>query len=162
VPKLSGDIVIANYNLLPESEKEIINNYKNGKVIKVEYNTFEDRKNLLTPSAPGWPRPLSFISVPNEYINNKVEEINKSANVIVQYAYGNCTANEVITSNNTSVIFISNNEYYYCLPTVTSKRKIKSIKIITKPNGYPLKRSENSFTVRVAGRGVDVAYVTYE
>ncbi len=162
VPKLSGDIVIANYNLLPESEKEIINNYKNGKVIKVEYNTFEDRKNLLTPSAPGWPRPLSFISVPNEYINNKVEEINKSANVIVQYAYGNCTANEVITSNNTSVIFISNNEYYYCLPTVTSKRKIKSIKIITKPNGYPLKRSENSFTVRVAGRGVDVAYVTYK
>ena len=47
VPNISGDIVIANYNLLPESEKEIINDYKNGKVIKVEYDSFENRKKCL-------------------------------------------------------------------------------------------------------------------
>jgi len=159
---ISGDIVIANYSLLDSGEKMLIDNYSKGRVINIEYNYGEDRKNILTPVAPGWPRPLEFCKVPCEYICQKVNEINQNINAEIIFENEECTITEVITGEKTSVLFVENNEYYYSMPVIETKRSIKKIKIITKPDGYPLKWNKNNFKVRVPGRGIDIAYIEYE
>ena len=159
---LKGDIIIANYCLLSDTEKDKIKNYKGGKVIVTEYVNLTSTENVLTPNAPGWPRPLDFGEVPEEYINETVSKINENINAKIIFENEECNVTEVKTGNNTLVIFVENNEYYYCLPIIETKRNIKSIKIITKPDGYPLKYDKNHFKVRVPGRGVDIAYVEYE
>lgn len=162
IKNVSGDIVIANYSLLDADEKALIDNYKDGRVIKVEYADLPDCKNTLTPDAPGWPRPLKFGDVCEDYIKECVEKINEDINARIVYENEECNVTEVITGEKTSVIFVENNEYYYALPVIETKRKIKEIKIITKPDGYPLKYNKNTFKVRVPGRGVDIAYIEYE
>lgn len=159
---LTGDIVVANYNLLSEDEKEKIKNYKCGKVIFAEYMDLPCTENMLTPDAPGWPRPLDFGKVPEEYVTEIVSEINENTNAKIIFENDECNVTEVKTGDNTAVIFVENNEYYYCLPVVETNRNIEKIKIITKPDGYPLKYDKNHFKVRVPGRGVDIAYVEYE
>ena len=160
--KISGDIVIANYSLLDADEKALIDNYKEGEVIKVEYADLPNCENTLTPDAPGWPRPLKFGDVCDDYIDGCVEKVNENINAHIVYENEECNIVEVVTGKDEAVIFVENNEYYYTLPVIETKRKIKEIKIITKPDGYPLKHTENTFKVRVPGRGVDIAYVTYE
>mgnify|MGYP003289823931 CR=1 FL=1 len=162
IENVSGDIAVANYSLLDNSEKAVIDGYNKGRVITVEYTNMPECKNILTPNAPGWPRPLKFGDVPFEYICNCVDIINKNANAKIIFEKEECNITEVVTGENSSVIFVENNEYYYSLPLVETKRKIKKIKIITKPDGYPLKYTENTFKVRVPGRGIDIAYIEYE
>ena len=91
-----------------------------------------------------------------------VSEINENTNAKIIFENDECNVTEVKTGDNTAVIFVENNEYYYCLPVVETNRNIEKIKIITKPDGYPLKYDKNHFKVRVPGRGVDIAYVEYE
>lgn len=161
IKKLEGDIVIANYELLDDEEKNIIDSYKNGRVIKVSYTDLKKCENTLTPDAPGWPRPLKFGDVPCEYVNECVEKINEGINAVLTFEKEECNITEVKTGDNTAVIFVENNEYYYALPVVETKRKIKNVKIITKPEGYPLRYGENFFKVRVPGRGIDIACIEY-
>lgn len=162
VDNLKGDIVVANYCLLSDDEKKKVDTYDKGRVIIVEYTDIPCCEKVLTPDAPGWPRPLDFCEVPEEYIIKVVLSINENINAKIVFENEECNVNEVKTGENTSVIFVENNEYYYCLPVVETKRDIKSIKIITKPEGYPLKYDKNHFKIRVPGRGVDIAYVEYE
>ncbi len=161
IGNVNGDIVVANYCMLDKKEKHLIDAYKKGNVIKVEYTDLPDCKNTLTPDAPGWPRPLDFGIVPEEYIRVCVDTINKNINARLISEVPECNITEVVTGKNSSVIFIENNEYYYTLPVIQTKRDIKSVKIITKPEGYPLKYDSNSFKVRVPGRGIDIAYIEY-
>lgn len=162
IDNLKGDIVVANYCLLSDDEKKKVDTYDKGRVIIVEYTDLQCCEKVLTPDAPGWPRPLDFCEVPEEYIIKVVLSINENINAKIVFENEECNVNEVKTGENTSVIFVENNEYYYCLPVVETKRDIKSIKIITKPEGYPLKYDKNHFKIRVPGRGVDIAYVEYE
>lgn len=159
--ELKGDIIVTNYSLLPSDEKALIDSYSGGRVIKAEYITENDTSHILNPETAGWVRPLAFSEVPPEYIETIADEINKNINAELVTGRVECTVNEIITGKNTSVIAIDNNEYYYVLPRVRTKKRIKNIKIITKPNGYPLVWSENEFRVRVAGRGIDIAEIEY-
>ena len=68
----------------------------------------------------------------------------------------------MITGKNTAKIVIDYNDYIYAIPTVHSKRKLKSVNIITKPATYPYRKDENGFTLRVAPRGVDIIEVEYD
>ncbi len=159
---LCGDIVVANYDLLSDTEKEKVKSYRGGKVITAQYTDLPCTENILTPDAPGWPRPLDFCGVPDEYVNEVISQINENINAKIVFENEECNVTEVKTGETTSVIFVGNNEYYYCLPVVETKRAIKSIKVITKPDGYPLRYDKNHFKVRVPGRGVDIAYIEYE
>jgi len=76
--------------------------------------------------------------------------------------YGACHVNEVITSGNTSRLFIDNEEYWYASPVVHTKRPIKSLYYVTKPECYPINRpDDHSFRIRVPGFGMDIVEVTY-
>ncbi len=159
---VNGDIVVTNYELLPEEEQTHVDSYTNGRVIKITADFPENVENVINPDTYGWPRPLNFGQVDDGYINELVRIINKNINASLINGAAECSVNEVITGKNTSKIIIDNNEYFYVLPVVETKRKIKSIKIITKPDGYPLYYTENTFRVRVAGRGSDIAEIEYE
>ena len=159
--ELNGDILVTNYSLLPEDERAAVDAYTGGRVIKADYRTDADTAHTLNPDTAGWVRPLNFADMPEEYIKGIVAEINETANAAFISGGAECTLNEIITGRNTSVMVIENNEYYYVLPRIKTKRRIKSIKIITKPDGYPLVWSENEFRVRVAGRGADIAELEY-
>ncbi len=159
---VNGDIVVTNYDLLPECEKSLIDSYNNGRIIKVSASFTDNVENVINPDTYGWPRPLNFGAVEECYIKEIAAEINRNVNVSLINGSAECSVNEVITGKNTSKIIIDNNEYFYVLPVVKTERKIKNIKIITKPDGYPLYHTENTFRVRVAGRGSDIADIEYE
>lgn len=159
---VSGDIVVANYDLLPAAEQTAVDSYAKGRVIKVGLPATEDASKALTPNAPGWPRPMDFQPIPAEYVAEIAALINEPVNAKLISGEKECTLHEVFTGENTSRITLENNEYFYVLPMVETKRKIKNIKIITKPDGYPLYHTDNTFRVRVAGRGADIAEIEYE
>lgn len=158
---LTGTIVVANPSLMPENELEKIKNYKNGNVVYVEDISTADVLKVTNPVDCGWPRPLEIVKPDLKIVEEAVEKINENAPSAIVKDFTHCVLVEVKTGENTSKIFVDNEEYYYVLPTIRTKRKIKSIKIITKPDGYPLRYTENEFTVRVPGRGVDIAEITW-
>ena len=158
---VSGDIIVTNYSLLPQNEKALIDSYTGGRVIKAEYIPDTDTLHEINPDTAGWVRPLKFSPIPDGYIKTIAKKINETVNASFVSGGAECTLNEIRTGEHTSVIAIDNNEYYYVIPVIKTARRIKNIKIITKPDGYPLNWSENEFRVRVAGRGVDVAQIEY-
>ena len=158
--KISGKIVVANYDLLPKCEQEMIDAYERGEVIKVGVKSDLDVTNIINPVSRSWPETLTFAPIPEGYIEKKVAEINDGLNISIDSI--DCTVNEVITGFNTSKIVIDNNDFIYAVPVVHSKRKFKSVNIITKPETYPYRKDEYSFSLRVAPRGVDIIEVEYE
>ncbi|MBE7015258.1 MAG: hypothetical protein E7417_00325 [Ruminococcaceae bacterium] len=162
IDRITGDIVVTNFSLMPQKEQEVIKNYKGGKVIYVSDIATVDVSKITNPVESGWPRPLEITPVSKEIMEKAVEEINENANISLGHGKGQCDVLEVKTGEKTSKIFVGNEEYFYVLPEVKSKRKIKNIKIITKPDGYPLRRTDDTFYVRVPGRGIDIAEVEYE
>lgn len=159
ISRLTGAIVVSNYDLLPESEQRIIDAYDKGKVIKVGIKSELDVTNVINPICWDWPETLTFAPIPEGYIEGKVAEINEGLNITIEGI--DCTVNEVITGKNTARIVIDNNDYIYAVPVVRSKRPFKSVNIITKPATYPYKKDEHMFRLRVAPRGVDIIEVEY-
>lgn len=159
--QLTGDLVVSNISLLPEDERKAINAYRGGRVIAFDAPTDSSMANICNPPQPGWPRPMLFAPVDTEMVQALAAEINEGANASLPAEENRCTIREILTGKNTSRIFIDNNEYYYVLPRIHTRRTIQNIKIITKPNGYPLRWDAHSFRVRVPGRGVDIAEIEY-
>ena len=158
--KLSGKIVVANYDLLPECEQKRIDSYDRGEVIKVGVKSDLEVTNVINPVARGWPETLTFAPLPEGYIAEKVAQINEGLNISMESI--DCTVNEIITGPNTAKIVIDNNDYVYAVPVIHSKRKLKNVNIITKPVTYPYRKEEKLFSLRVAPRGVDIVEVEYE
>jgi hypothetical protein len=110
-----------------------------------------------------WTHPLWFQPINEEflaYCSDKISEISQAP--AVSEDNNACLVWEVKTGKNTSRIFIENEEYFYSVPRIIFKRKVKSVNIITKPKGYPIRQTENSFKTRVPGRGLDIAEVEFE
>ncbi len=159
---VSGDIVVTNFELLPENEKQIINSYTHGRIIKTSLECVPLSGLPITPADDRWAQPLAFSPLPEGYIESLVAEINKNATIRLAAGEKECTLHEVFTDEKHSRIFIENNEYYYSLPQIETLRKIKTLKLITKPEGYPFQKWENGFKTRVPPRGVEIAEVEYE
>lgn len=159
---VSGDIVITNFELLPKEEKQIINSYNKGRIIKtsLDYTTLSGLP--LTPADDRWAQPLAFSDLPEGYIEKLVEEINQTSTIRLTSGDKECTLHEIFTDENHSRVFIENNEYYYSLPEIETNRKIKSLRLITKPEGYPFGIWDRGFKTRVPPRGVEIAEVEYE
>ena len=159
---LTGDLVVSNISLLPPDERKAVEAYRNGRVIVFDAPTDSAMEHICNPPKPGWPRPMLFATVDPEMVLALAATINESANASLVKDADRCTIREILTGKNTSRILIDNNEYYYVLPKIHTRRTIRSIKIITKPNGYPLQWDAHNFRVRVPGRGVDIAEIQYE
>ena len=122
--KLHGDIVVSNPSLMPEEETEKIGRYTGGRVIYIEDIPSRDVSEKTNPVQTGWPRPLEYAEVSEDIIVKTVNEINEFADVKIIKWFEHCGAAEVKTGKNTSRILIDNNEYYYVLPEIRTRRKI--------------------------------------
>ena len=120
-------------------------------------------KDVVDPHGAIWTDSLSFMEVDPDFVKSVAEYINKLTGLpTVSGDYGACHVNEVITSENTYRLFIDNEEYWYASPVIRTKRPIKSLYYVTKPECYPINRpDEHSFRIRVPGFGMDIVEVTY-
>lgn len=160
--QLTGDVVVANVSLLPDDERKIVEAYRGGRVIAFDAPTDPAAETVCNPKLHGWPRPLDFTPVDDAMLATLTETINFGVNARLQTDSKRCTIREIRTGANTSRIFVENNEYYYVLPQIRTQRSIRRIRIITKPDGYPLQWDVHGFCVRVPGRGVDIAEIEYD
>lgn len=176
---VKGDILVINPALFPDDEMKKIEEYRGGEILtlgldkngKVSFSGFPDKKieimplkDVVDPHNAIWTNTLTFIDIDSHFVDEVASYINKSCGLpVINGDFGACRVCEIITSENTSRLFIDNEEYWYATPTVSTKRKIKSLHYVTKPDCYPIRRpDEYSFKIRIPGFGMDIVEVTYE
>lgn len=110
-----------------------------------------------------WTHSLTFSLVDSAFVDRVAEHINRLSDLpVIEGDYGACHVNEVLTSPHTARLFVDNEEYYYATVTVRTRRKIQSIKFVTKPDCYPIRqKDDNTFHLRIPGFGMDIVEITY-
>lgn len=161
---LTGDLVVSNPSLLPAEELEKVQAYKRGNVVLVEEPKSVWQTEECNPKQDGWPYPLSMQEPKQETLERAAAQINASCNAMILPGDGKeeCTLTEVRTGLHTARIYVDNNEYYYTIPRIKTRRKIVEVCAITKPQGYCTDADDYSFKVRVPGRGIDILEIEYE
>lgn len=110
-----------------------------------------------------WTHPLRFAAQAEGFIDKCAELMRAVSDVPkIEGDHGACRVHAVELSNGKLWCCIENEEYYYALPTVHFGRPVKSIELLTKPDGYPQQRCADGIRLRVPGRGADVMEVTFE
>ncbi len=157
-----GDLVVTNPSLLPEEERAILAEYP-GRVIELETESVPLTAGVRNPVSDGWPWPLTLWEPTEALLRDAAATINEGCNVrlLPGDGYAECTVAEVRTGAKTSRIYVDNGEYYYTLPRLETKREIRHVRAITKPEGYHLYDDAHGFMLRVPGRGVDILEVEY-
>ncbi len=161
---LKGDLVVTNFSLLSVREQEMVRNYKEGEVLYLERPGEEEAGGGMNPGQDGWPYPLKMCLPQEEYVKAAAIRVNAACNARIAEGDGflECTLTEIRTGPETARILVENNEYYYAIPTIRTRRKVVSVKAITKPEGYRTNAGEHHFSVRVPGRGADILEIVYE
>ena len=176
--KVNGPILVINPALLDADELETVRAYKNGEVLylglmengRIEYSALPGVSlevkplcDVEDPHGAIWTDTLTFMEVDPTFVDDVAAHINRlTALPTITADYGACHINEVITSENTSRLFIDNEEYWYASPVIRTARPIKSLYYVTKPECYPINRpDDHSFKIRVPGFGMDIVEVTY-
>lgn len=175
---VSGTILVINPALLEKEELEKVKAYDSGKVLylglmengKIEFSALPDvsiepvpLKDVEDPHGAIWTDSLTFMEIDSAFVDRVAAYINEISELpTITDDYGACHVNEVMTSENTSRLFIDNEEYWYASPVIHTKRPIKSLYYVTKPECYPINRpDDHSFKIRVPGFGMDIVEVTY-
>ncbi len=162
---VKGPVLLINPAFLGEAETELIGGYKNGEIISAgitDINFLNPVEHRDDPLNGLWTHPLNFeIGFENDVqtIAGIINEKSKCATVSGDNR--SCHITEVELSNGGYRCFIDNELYYYSVPTIHTKNKIKSIEFITKPKGYPKRITDYSFSVRIPPRGMDIVEITY-
>lgn len=177
--KVTGTLLVINPALMDSAERAKIEAYSGGEVL---YLGLDDQGTISFSGIPGrtlnavplhdvtdpngaiWTDSLTFMDVDSAFVDDVAAYINKvSLLPEISDDYGACHINEVKTSANTARLFIDNQEFYYATPWIHTKRKIKSLHYVTKPDCYPVQRKgDSSFYIRIPGFGMDIVEVTYE
>ena len=178
LPKVQGPVLVINPALLEKEELEAIEAYRGGEVLylglmpsgKIGFSGLPDVQidpvplhDVVDPHGAIWTDSLTFMEIDRVFVERVAMYINTLSQLpVITGDYGACHVNEVITSGNTSRLFIDNEEYWYASPVVHTKRPIKSLYYVTKPECYPINRpDDHSFRIRVPGFGMDIVEVTY-
>ncbi|MBR4961075.1 MAG: hypothetical protein IKY52_09280 [Clostridia bacterium] len=176
---VSGPILVINPALFAPEELAAIRAYRGGEILylglaedgKIRFSPIPEfcldavpLQNVVDPYGALWTNTLVFQEVDPAFVDAVAAWINKDAGLpVITGDYGACHINEVITGSHTSRLFIDNEEYWYATPTITTKRKIRSLRYVTKPACYPINRPDVcSFSIRVPGFGMDIVEVEYE
>ena len=161
-----GDIVVPNPGLMSGEELAAIRAYDRGRILYLEMeNGEEDYTGLPNPVGMGFPYPLFFAEVDEEYVRACTAYINgkeDSASVFPGSCQDECHVQEIKISPNCSRFLVDNEEYYYTVPEVNTGRTIKSVIDITKVQGYGVKIQEQTFKTLVPLRGVAVLEAEFE
>jgi hypothetical protein len=174
-----GPILVINQNLLDDDERKLISVYNGGEILylglddngKISFSGIPGlvqkvvplRPDVIDPHNAVWTASLTFMNTDDEFVKKTAEYINTLCGLpTITEDFGACHVNEIMTSANTSRLYIDNENYFYATPWIKTKRKIKSIKLITKPDCYQIQRKdEYTFHTRVPGFGMDIAEIIY-
>ena len=160
---LKGDLVVTNFDLLSDEEQRRVRGYEGGEILYLAQPTEEGTITGRNPKRDGWPWPLTMCLPPEETVKKAAIRINASCNARIAEGDGlmECGLTEVRTGERTARILVENNEYYYAIPTICTRRKILSVKAVTKLEGYRTNAGEHHFSIRVPGRGADILEIVY-
>lgn len=118
-----------------------------------------------------WTHPLDFAPVSAEFYQACRDVINKITQAPTIDAIGVsetgiprqiCKLICVNTAEKRCKVLVSNDDYYYNIPKINLNRKIKSIKCLTKYNGYKVAYNDSTFSARIPGRGMEAFEVEFE
>lgn len=179
LPKVKGPLLVINPALLGQEEQAMVKAYCGGEVLHLGLMAdgsigFSGHPEQKLPYHPlrqaedsyqgAWGASLDFSPVDPAFIDEVTAFINRLAELPeIAEDYGACHINEVKTSPNTSRLFLDNEEYWYATPLVRTKKKIRSLRYVTKPACYPIQQpDEYTFRIRVPGFGMDIIEITYD
>ena len=121
-----------------------------------------DPKCSMDPNKAQWTHPLTFAPISEKFFEHCADAISIISNapeLVDKFDDGArkrvCKMICVYTAENKCRVFLSNDDYYYNLPTLDMKREIASIKCLTKYEGYKVNYNGSRFTARVPGRGME-------
>ena len=75
---------------------------------------------------------------------------------------GYCHVEQICMTPNQDRFLIENEAYFYVMPVLHVKRKIRKVEFLTKPVGYPAPITYYSVSTSVPGRGMDIFEITYD
>lgn len=177
--QVKGPLLVINPALFDEEESEMLRKYKGGNILslglneqgRISFSEFAEESlpveeipaDVNDPCNAIWTHSLTFPSVDSAFVDRVAEHINRLSDLpVIEGDYGACHVNEVLTSPHTSRLFVDNEEYYYATVTVRTSRKIQSIKFVTKPDCYPIRKKDDyTFHLRIPGFGMDIVEITY-
>lgn len=93
----------------------------------------------------------AFVSKLADYLNLLIY-----APKIEKRKHCECKINSFINKGGKVISIISNDEYFSCVPKIRVHKKIKAVKSLTKYNGYKISISEDSFSVVVPARTMEI------
>lgn len=176
---VKGTLLVVNPTLLDSEEQALINGYTGGDVLTIGLDK-EGRisfsgtgksleavmlpTDVVDPHGAIWTDSLTFMDIDPTFVDEAAEFINRKCGLpVITDDCGACHINEVMTSENTSRLFLDNQEFYYATPWVRTEQKIRNIRFVTKPECYPVQqRDDYSFRIRVPGFGMDIIEIEYE
>lgn len=124
--------------------------------------TFDPR---ISPEPLGglWTHPLTYPPVGDAFFARAAQMLNQTAHCpkLVRCA-DSCEIIAVKIAQNRCRVYVANDEYYYTLPQIDMGRPIKTIRCLTKYEGYKVPTNGTVFTCRVPGRGMEAFEVETE
>ena len=118
-----------------------------------------------------WTHPLAFRPVSDEFFLNcadSITEMSGAANVLLEVMSDSgkrrrpCKCVVVNTGEKSAHVLVTNDDYYYNIPEIDLKRRIRSVKCLTKYNGYKVWTKDGMFRMRIPGRGAEALEVEFE
>ena len=122
-----------------------------------------DAKMGMEPLGALWTHPLTYPPFADAFFEAVATCLAKATACpqIVRYAQ-DCEILSVRTAPNRYRVVVANDAYYYVLPQVDMGRPIKSVRCLTKYDGYKVPCKDTVFTCRVPGRGAEAFEVEVE
>ena len=159
---VQGDLVVPNFDFLPELEQQKIKAYDRGRVFcpSMPQDT-ADYSKLVNPIGVGWPHPLLMQPFDEQYLKELTKEINEGLAYISVYSE-ECHIEEIQIDATHTRYIIDNEEYFYTRPMIHTGRKIRSLQVLTHSEGYQPKVEEDRFQLLVPLRGSAIVEVEFE
>ncbi len=196
--KLRAPLLVTNFDLLPDSEKQAVLAYTGGIVFTIgpspvtgngfsvlvrEDNAFGrvylcakgtavpqetvenaaafdfDPKNSPDALNGLWTHPLIYPPVSEEFYGKCADCLNGLCETPgIRVSGGrvcklHCTYTSA--SGRTCKVIVVNDDYYYNIPLIDMKRKIRSVRCLTKYEGYKVSCSDSCFSSRIPPRGAE-------
>ena len=107
-----------------------------------------------------WTEPLSYKRMCAEFFRELAKIINASF-MLDRCDTGDLKVNSFVSLGEKYVL-LSNDRHTYYLPTVRTEREIESAEAMMKEEGYKVRVSGNSFTVRIPPRCAEIVKIKYK
>lgn len=157
-----GDLVVPNFELLPQEEQAKIKAYERGRVFCPSMpRDPTDYSKMVNPEGVGFPYPLLMQPFEEAYLKEMAAQINEGLAYISGYPE-ECHVQEIRLDNTHTRYIIDNEEFFYTRPTLHTRRPIKAVEVLTHSEGYRPKIEGDRVQLLVPLRGAAILEVEFE